>query len=108
MQKFPLKPAALLALLTMLAGCASTTQEIAPGTPTRSSNAACLSIEPISPNRGKPGGATTEDVATALDRDNPIGRVRNLVGDTDSTLRSVDKNNAALKALCGGVGSVGR
>ncbi len=54
----------------------------------------------ISPNRGKPGGATAEDIDAALDRDNPIGRVRNLVGDNASTITAVDKNNAALAVLC--------
>lgn len=66
--------------------------------------AACLALEHIAPNRGKPGGPTTEDIAAALDRDNPIGRVRNLVGDTSPTLKQIDKHNAALDSLCGGSG----
>jgi hypothetical protein len=92
--------AAMLLPLMMLAGCASPTMGTANGTPTRSSDAACITIDPISPNRGKPGGPTTEDISAALDRDHPVERVRNLVGDTDSTLKQVDKNNAARKALC--------
>lgn len=95
----------LLALLIVgmtTAGCATHTQEIATSTPMVSGKAAvCLSLEPIRPSRGKPGGPTTEDISAALDRDNPIGRVRNLVGDTSSTLTQVDRNNAALASLCG-------
>lgn len=99
--------AGLLLPLMMLAGCASLTTGTGPGTQTGSSDAACISIDPISPNRGKPGGPSTEDISAALDRDHPVDRVRNLVGDTSSTLKQVDKNNAARKALCE-VGDAGR
>lgn len=98
--------AALLLPLMMMAACGSLTQGTKNGTQTGSADAACIAIDPISPNRGKPGGPTTEDISAALDRDHPIERVRNLVGDTDPTLRQVDKNNAARKALCG-VGDAG-
>lgn len=59
-------------------------------------------MSPISPNRGKPGGPSTEEIAAALDWDHPVERVRNLVGDTSGTLTQIDKNNAAYRALCGG------
>lgn len=109
MHKKLLTRAALLGLLTMLAGCATDGQGIGssiqtPSTETakqQPATAACIAIAPISPSRGKPGGATTEDIAAALDRDHPIERVRNLVGDTSGTLKQVDQNNAARSALCG-------
>lgn len=95
--------AALLGSVMTLAGCGSPMLGTANGTLTTSGKpAACLSLEHVAPNRGKPGGVTTEDIAAALDRDNPVARVRNLVGDTAPTIRSVDKNNAALAALCEG------
>lgn len=90
-----------LALLTMLGACANRDQASPVGTPTASGKpAVCLSLERHAPNRGKPGGATTEDIAALLDRDNPVGRVRNLVGDTAPTIRALDKNNAAIDSLC--------
>lgn len=93
---------ALLALPMMMAGCASPTQGTNLGTLTVSGKpAACLSLVQVQPNRGKPGGPTVEDVEALLDKDNPIGRVRNMVGDTAPTIAKNDKNNAALKALCG-------
>jgi hypothetical protein len=111
MHKGLLTRAATLALLTMLAGCGTPSQETAPGPLTASgkpqakpATAACLSIAPITPNRGKPeklGPITTEEIAALLDRDNPIDRVRNWVGDTSPTLTQIDKNNAAREALCG-------
>lgn len=64
---------------------------------------ACLSLKQIHPNRGKPaalGAITPEEVEALLDRDNPIDRVRNLVGDNSGTLTQIDGNNAALKTLC--------
>lgn len=91
-----------LMLLTLLGACASRGPATDPGGPTGSTRAACLALGPIAPNRGKPGGASTEDVAGALDRDRPLAQVRNLVGDTDGTLRQVDAYNAARRALCGG------
>ena len=114
-----LMPVAALATLMMLAGCAKDAQGIDPGSLTvknsaaagakPSASAACISLKPISPNRGKPGGPTLADIEAALDRDNPIGRVRNLVGDTGPTLRQVDEHNAALGALCsGGENGVGK
>lgn len=98
-------PALLLPLLMTLAGCATNTLATSPGTQTGSDDAACLTVKHITPNRGKPGGPTTEDISAALDRDEPVSRVRNLVGDTSSTLTLIDKNNAALDALCGGRGA---
>lgn len=99
--------AALLVPLMMLAACASPTSGTSLGTPTASGDpATCLSLETIKPNRGKPGGPTTEDISASLDRDSPIERVRNLVGDTSSTLTQVDKYNAALASLCDGGANV--
>lgn len=100
MRGMPWTRAALLCALTTLAGCASPDRETARGAPTGSSEAACLALAPIAPNRGKPGGVTIEDLAAVLDRDRPIERARNLLGDTAGTLRQVDGNNAALVALC--------
>lgn len=57
----------------------------------------------IVPNRGKPkelGPIKTEEIAALLDRDHPVDRVRNLVGDNTNTLTQVDANNAALDTLC--------
>lgn len=103
MPKRLLTLAVLLMPLTLhLVGCASPTPVTSPGAQTSSASAACLSLAPVEVNRGKPGGPSTEDVAAALDRDHPIERVRNLVGDTSSTLTQVDRNNAAIASLCGG------
>lgn len=103
MHSCPKMRPALLSLLMMLAGCANPTKGTDPGAPTISGRpAACLSLDIIEANRGKPGGATTEDISAALDRDMPVARVRNLVGDTDPTLRQIDHNNAAVRALCNG------
>lgn len=97
--------AALLGLTMLLAGCANSGRETNLGTQTPSDNAAtCISVIHIAPNRGKPGGITTEDISAALDRDHPIERIRNLVGDNSNTLMQIDKNNAALAILCGGGG----
>lgn len=97
--------AALLVPLMMLAGCGDNIRATSLGTQTPSGNAAaCISLEHIAPNRGKPGGVTIEDIAAALDRDHPVERVRNLVGDTANTLKVVDRNNAALASLCGAAG----
>ena len=105
MQGRPWMRGLLLAPLMILGGCATHTLATAPGTQTGSDDAACVAMAHISPNRGKPGGVTTEDISAALDRDHPVDRVRNLVGDTSSTLTQVDKNNAARDALCGGRGA---
>jgi hypothetical protein len=94
--------AGLLLLPMMLAACAKDTQVTSPGTLISSGKpAACLSLSHISPNRGKPGGPSTEDISAALDKAHPIEVVRNLVGDTSQTLTQVDRNNAALATLCG-------
>lgn len=90
-----------LSCLLILTGCATPDRETASGTPMGLANATCIVLTEVKVNRGKPGGPTTEDIAAALDRDRPIERVRNLVGDTSSTLTQVDANNARLKSLCG-------
>lgn len=93
--------------IAMAGRCATDAPVIEPGIPTRSNDALCIALDHISPNRGKPGGATIEDIAAALDRDHPVDRVRNVVGDTAGTLKQIDKNNAARAELCGApVGSV--
>lgn len=103
MRKGLLTRATLLGLLTTLGGCATSTLGTGPGTQTGSgSSATCLALHPITPSRGKPGGPTIEELAAVLDRDHPVERSRNFLGDTDATLRQVDQNNAALIALCGG------
>lgn len=105
MLKRPLTLVVLLTLTMLLAACADRMQATSPGTLISSGKpAVCLSLAPISPNRGKPGGVSTEDVATTLDRDRPIERLRNLVGDTDKTLQQIDHYNAVLTSLCGGSG----
>ena len=92
----------MLAPAMMLAACATNTPGISLGTPTVSGKpAVCLSLQPISPNRGKPSGVSLEDIEAVLNRDNPVSRVRNLVGDTTMTLAQVDRANAAITALCG-------
>lgn len=101
MQGKPWMRAVTLALLTTLGACASPTLGTSPGTQTSSADAACISLARIDVNRGKPGGATAEDVSAALLKDHPIERVRNLVGDTSFTLTQADRNNAALASLCG-------
>lgn len=101
MRKKLLTLAVLLLPMILLASCGTSTQGTNLGTPTPSGKpAVCLSLEHITPNRGKPG-VTPEDITAALARDSPIGRVRNVVGDNASTLIQIDKNNAALDSLCG-------
>lgn len=87
--------------LLMLAGCAIPTPVTPSGTPTASASAACITLTPVHANRGKPGGPSNTDISAALTMDHPIERVRNLVGDTSQTLTQIDRNNAALAALCG-------
>lgn len=109
MHKRPLTQLALLALLTTLGACATHTLETGPGTLTASARpAACIALQAISPSRGKPGGPSTEELGAALDKDHPVERVRNLVGDTAPTLAQIDRYNAALVSLCGEGANVSR
>lgn len=48
---------------------------------------------------GKPN-VTVADVKAQLARDNPLGRVRNFVGDTNQTIAQVKEYNSAWHALC--------
>lgn len=100
------RPAALF-VLTILAACASRLPTIDPGIPTtlpsvNGKPVACSEFEIIHASTGKPGGATVQDVQDALQKPDPIGHVRNVVGDTTKTLAQVREHNAGYRALCDG------
>lgn len=99
----PLVTLFVSALIVTLTACASLTGTKENGIPTsldEERGRVCLMFKTITVNRGKPGGATVEDMASMLDRDSPVKRMRNLIGDTDKTLAQIEEHNAAVRCYC--------
>lgn len=82
----------------------------APTTPTLSVKDKTKATRPLGCNEFKvvhfnPGkkDVTEKDIADALAQtDNPIGHVRNVVGDNSATIVASQENNAAWHTLCDG------
>lgn len=98
----PLTLVVALALVTTLQGCETlSAPTTVPGTQTRP--AECSEFAVIRPSRGKPGGATVDEIEAQLRQpDDPLGHARNYLGDTASTIEQIDENNAAWHGLCDG------
>ncbi len=93
-----------VALLLILAGCGTTPPSSAqpgPGTLTNKVRPlACSDFDPVTYSNGKPG-VTKEDVAEALkDQKDPLGRARNILGDTNVTKGQIDVYMAQRRGLC--------
>lgn len=95
-----------LLILPILAGCATSPIPTPSSTiPTQSGKAiarplSCNEFKVVHFNGGKPD-VTAKDVADALAQaDNPIGHVRNVVGDNAATIVANQENNAAWHKLC--------
>ena len=64
--------------------------------------AVCTEMDRITYSTGKPG-VTAADVEAALalpPQSNPLGHVRNLLGDTTPTIAQIQDGNAVLDRLC--------
>lgn len=92
---------AMLSTLTLTA-CEHLTQMRASSIQTQAGDArpvACVVFEVIHYSVGKPN-LTVADVKAQAARDNPLGRVRNYVGDTKQTIEQAKAHNAAWHSLC--------
>lgn len=86
----------------ILTGCETLTRIRAPSITTAQGDArpvACDEFQVIHFSTGKPG-VTADNIAAELKRENPVGHVRNVVGDTSQTIAQIKESNAAYHALC--------
>lgn len=98
-----------LALIVILAGCAQTPAPPAPVAPTIQvvqgktkviQPLGCTEFDPVTYSNGKPD-ATVKDVQDALaDPTNPLGKARNVLGDSSVTKGQVDVYMRERGALC--------
>ncbi len=78
---------------------------VAPSTPTAKAKTAitplsCSEFDPVTYSNGKPG-VTVADVLEALKSpDNPLGKARNILGDTNMTKGQIDVYMAQRARLC--------
>lgn len=102
------KTSAAVSLL-ILAGCGATLPLKAPvaaTSPAQPNKAAprplgCSEFDPVTYSNGKPD-PTVKDVQDALaSTDNPLGKARNVLGDTVTTKGQIDVYMRERQALCG-------
>lgn len=96
-------------LLVILAACVQTPAPpapVAPSTPTVTGKTkvvqplGCTEFDPVTYENGKPG-LTVKDVQDALaDPVNPLGKARNVLGDTSLTKGQIDVYMRERAALC--------
>lgn len=94
--------------LLILGACGMTqglSAPAAPGIPTSKGKAAikplsCSEFDPVTYSNGKPG-VTVADIQEALKSpENPLGKARNLLGDTNVTKGQIDVYMAERARLC--------
>lgn len=105
----PRAKALLLILPLTLTSCASLTSILGLGIQTPPAKAseqdgaravACSEFSAISINKGKPGLTVGDVQEQAARTDDPIGHVRNYVGDTSQTIAEVTIHNAIFDRIC--------